>query len=290
MKRLFTFLLGVLVVFLAACQPKQQTEQQTDEKIERQIEQQTKSENIDDIYHFDFQNFELWTLIDKHSTMSADLFPNVDGEILRETMPLGEAASAINVFLIHKDDRYFLFDTGLGSNSGGALLDNLAAIGVSPADIDVICITHSHRDHIGGLVSHDTAVFPKARVYFSEKEIEASNTDEMMCQIEKAYASRIYAFMIGGTVEGCIQTIDASGHTPGHTVYKVDELYIIGDLIHAAALQIPHPEYCAIYDKDPEKAVETRKHFYQILENPDVYAAGMHLPGSGVMHAFGIQY
>ena len=111
----------------------------------------------------------------------------------------------------------------------------------------------------------------------------------MMCQIVKAYALRICAFMIGGTVEGCIVTIDAPGHTPGHAVYKVDELYIIGDLIHAAALQIPHPECCAVYDKDPEQAVKTRKYFYKILENPDVYAAGMHLPYSGVMQAFHIQ-
>lgn len=239
------------------------------------------------VYHFDFQNFEMWTLQDVRSRMSVDLFPDVDSSLLRRLMPTGDAESAINVFLIHKDDRYFLFDTGLGSYSGGALLDNLAAIGVSPADIDVICITHVHQDHIGGLLSHDTAVFPKARVYFPEKEIEAPY-NELMRQIAKAYASRIYAFMIGGSIEGCIQTIDASGHTPGHAVYKVDELYIIGDLIHAADLQIPHPECCAIYDENPKKAAATRKRIYQLLEKPGSWAAGMHLPYSGVMHQFRI--
>lgn len=238
------------------------------------------------VYHFDFQNFEMWTLQDVRSRMSVDLFPDVDSSLLRRLMPNGDAESAINVFLIHKNDRYFLFDTGLGSYSGGALLDNLAAIGVSPADIDVICITHVHQDHIGGLLSHDTAVFPKARVYFPEKEIEGPYKNETMRQIGKAYASRIYAFMIGGTVEGCIQTIDASGHTPGHAVYKVDELYIIGDLIHAADLQIPHPECCAIYDENPERAVATRKRIYHLLEEPGSWAAGMHLPYSGVMHQF----
>lgn len=107
--------------------------------------------------------------------------------------------------------------------------------------------------------------------------------------MQKAYTSRIHPFKFGDTIAGCVETYDAPGHTPGHTVYKVDELYIIGDLIHAAILQIPHPEYCAVYDKDPEQAVKTRKYFYKILENSDVYAAGMHLPYSGVMQAFGIQ-
>ena len=266
------FAILIVAFSLMSCQMK--TEPQVCEKEIRTC-----------VYHFDFQNFEMWTLQDVKSRMSVELFPDVDSSLLQRLMPNGDAESAINVFLIHKDDRYFLFDTGLGSYSGGALLDNLAAIGVSPADIDVICITHTHRDHIGGLLSHDTAVFPKARVYFPEKEIEAPY-NEMMRQIAKAYASRIYAFMIGGTVEGCIQTIDASGHTPGHAVYKVDELYIIGDLIHAADLQIPHPECCAIYDENPKKAAATRKRIYQLLEKPGSWAAGMHLPYSGVMQQF----
>ncbi len=277
-----TFLLGVFVVFLAACQSKQQTEQQ--------IEQPVESEAIEGICHFDFQNFELWTLRDVKSRMSADLFPDADSNLLHRLMTKGDAESAINVFLIHKDDQYILFDAGLGVESGGTLLDNLASIHLTPENIDVICITHCHHDHIGGLMARDTAVFPKAELWLSAPELEAFWQDQSVKKLQKAYNSRIHPFMFGDTIAGCVETFDASGHTPGHTVYKVDELYVIGDLIHAAVLQIPHPEYCAIYDKDPEKAVETRKHFYQILENPDVYAAGMHLPYSGVMQAFGIQY
>ena len=282
MKRLFTFLLGVLVVFLAACQPKQQTEQQ--------IEQPMELEAIEGICHFDFQNFELWTLRDVKSRMSADLFPDADSNLLHRLMPKGDAESAINVFLIHKDDQYILFDAGLGVESGGTLLDHLASIRLTPADIDVICITHCHHDHIGGLMARDTAVFSKAELWLSAPELEAFWQDQNVKKLQKAYNSRIHPFMFGDTIAGCVETFEASGHTPGHTVYKVDELYVIGDLIHAAVLQIPHPEYCAIYDKDPKQAVKTRKHFYKILENADYKAAGMHLPGSCVMQAFGISY
>ena len=240
------------------------------------------------VYHFDFKNFELWTLQDKQSRMSADLFPDVDSVLLHRMMPEGDAESAINVFLVHKDNHYILFDAGLGAESGGALLDNLAAIGVSPTDVDVICITHCHRDHIGGMMTHDTAVFPKAVVYLSDKELEAFGQDEMTSKVQNAYQSRLQVFKAGDTIESCVETIEASGHTPGHIVYKMGDLYIIGDLIHAAALQIPYPDCCATYDNDAKQAVATRKHFYRIFENNDVWAAGMHLPYSGVMHKFNI--
>ena len=220
--------------------------------------------------------------------MSAELFPDVDGEILQKVMPSGEAISAINAFLIHKNGKYILFDAGLGAESGGKLLSNLSSINLTPADIDMICLTHCHRDHIGGLMDHDTAAFPNAELYLSAPELEAFQHDESVKNMLKAYDSRVHTFAMGDTLTGFIETLDAAGHTPGHTVYKVDELYIIGDLIHAWQLQIHYPEYCAIYDRDPEKAVATRKHFLLILENPDYKAAGMHLPISGVMQSFGI--
>lgn len=163
--RKLTLLFAVFAVSLMACQTKQQTKQQT--------EQQTESENIDGVYHFDFQNFELWALRDVKSRMSADLFPDVDSNLLHRLMPKGDAESAINVFLIHKDDQYILFDAGLGIESGGTLLDNLASIHLTPEDIDVICITHCHHDHIGGLMARDTAVFSKAELWLSAPELEA---------------------------------------------------------------------------------------------------------------------
>ncbi|MEN8148905.1 MAG: MBL fold metallo-hydrolase [Planctomycetota bacterium] len=41
-----------------------------------------------------------------------------------------------------------LFDTG---GSGAVLLGNMQRLGISPADIEAIIVSHAHFDHIGGL-------------------------------------------------------------------------------------------------------------------------------------------
>ena len=52
------------------------------------------------------------------------------------------------VFLIEKEGRRLLFDTG---QSGTVLLHNLSLLEVDPATIDAIAISHAHYDHTGGL-------------------------------------------------------------------------------------------------------------------------------------------
>ncbi len=54
-----------------------------------------------------------------------------------------------------------LFDTG---GDGAILLSNMNKSGVNPADIDIIVLSHYHRDHTGGLraflaQNHDVTVF-----------------------------------------------------------------------------------------------------------------------------------
>ena len=52
--------------------------------------------------------------------------------------------------LVETPDTTLLFDTG---SNGRVLLKNMAALGVDPAQIDILAISHRHWDHIGGLDS-----------------------------------------------------------------------------------------------------------------------------------------
>ena len=55
-------------------------------------------------------------------------------------------------------DQDILFDTG---PSGPALLGNLAQLGLDPAEIDLVVLSHEHGDHTGGMMSLlETGVWP----------------------------------------------------------------------------------------------------------------------------------
>jgi len=66
--------------------------------------------------------------------------------------------------LIEDMDRTVLFDTG---TRGDILLGNMGILGVDPASVDAVVLSHIHRDHIGGL----DAVLnrrPDISVYFGD--------------------------------------------------------------------------------------------------------------------------
>ena len=273
------FIPCILLLILASCHQKQ--EQKSIETPEPQ-----EAVVLDGVYHFKLDGFDLWTLQDVQRKMSADLFTDAKKADIKQYMPDGEADAAINTFLVKINGKYILFDTGLGLDKGGVMLDKLTLLNLRPEDISTICITHCHGDHIGGLVSNGEPVFPNAEVYCADKELKAFKNDALTKEMVKVYDSRLHPFTAGDTLLGAIQSIDASGHTPGHTLYQIGNVLIIGDLIHAAALQIPHPEYCAKYDADKKLAAKTRKEIYQYIRDNQLVVAGMHLPFSGVIEHF----
>jgi 7,8-dihydropterin-6-yl-methyl-4-(beta-D-ribofuranosyl)aminobenzene 5'-phosphate synthase len=69
----------------------------------------------------------------------------VDNAVQRSSPFWGEHGLA---FLIETETQCVLFDTG---QSGTVLLHNLNLLGVDPATIDGLAISHAHYDHTGGL-------------------------------------------------------------------------------------------------------------------------------------------
>lgn len=272
----YVFIITVIIICLTACQSK------TD-NTSNNAENTMDSTVVNDEYHFKFDDFELWTLQDKVNTMSMELFADADPAVVKELVPNGEADAAINAFLINCNGQYILFDAGVGADNGGVMLEKMHEIGVSESDIKAVCLTHFHFDHIGGLLTNGQATFPNAELYFSEKELSAFQNDEGVQAMLTAYQDHTHAFADNAVILDGVTTLSAAGHTPGHTMYRIGDVLIIGDVIHAAALQIPHPEFCARYDQDKEQAIQIRQNTYQYIQDQHLIVAGMHLPKNGVI-------
>jgi glyoxylase-like metal-dependent hydrolase (beta-lactamase superfamily II) len=216
------------------------------------------------------------------NTMGVELF---DGPLTKEQrlefMPDGKAPAAVNVYLVKTAGKTYLMDTGYGN----VFKENK----INPSDIEAVLMTHSHGDHIGGLLKEDgTPVFDAAPVLTAKPEndywldAKTPNSDKQK-QTAQAYGDRYKTFAFGDTVAPGIVAIDANGHTPGHTAFLVGtgarKILVAGDFLHAAALQFPNPDESASFDVDKKQAAEMRKKLMQMAIDNGWLIAGMHIPG-----------
>lgn len=230
---------------------------------------------------------EVQAIQDLPQQMPAALFEGINDTLLAQLLPEGKAEAGINVFYVHNADRHILFDAGMGADKGGQLVEGLEKLGVTPDDITDICITHLHFDHIGGLVtSEGKAAFPQATLHIAQAEYDAwmtgalSSDNQQVRVMAELYEGRIDLFADTLALEG-VQSISMPGHTPGHTMYRVGETYIVGDLLHAVALQMEHPEFSAVFDFDRALAAEQRSQFLDKAREGHYLLGGMHFPAPG---------
>ncbi|HLH22225.1 MAG TPA: MBL fold metallo-hydrolase [Chloroflexota bacterium] len=57
----------------------------------------------------------------------------------------------VKAFLLHDDAATVLVDTGFSDADADLIVERLARIGRSPADLTMCVLTHRHGDHVGGL-------------------------------------------------------------------------------------------------------------------------------------------
>lgn len=207
----------------------------------------------------------------------------------------------INTFLIQKNGKNILIDSGIGglNNLGGQLIKNLAALGIAPNDIDTILLTHSHPDHIGGLITpQGKAMFPRAELLVSSDEynyikdekifsVANDRTKGNFLLARKAfslYQDRLRLIDKGEVLAG-IHAIPLKGHTPGHTGYKIigknDELLVWGDIVHFPQIQLLKPNVSIAFDYDPQLAAETRINILDMVNSHHILVGGMHFGQNG---------
>lgn len=211
-------------------------------------------------------------------------------------------------YLVRTAGLTMIVDTCWGENTplrpgrhDGRWLENLAAAGVKPEDVDVVTCTHFHSDHIGWNTrlrdGQWVPTFPRARHLFNAKEI---------AQLEAAVESgktpaRIYEQSIqpilksghvirldgGYDVADGVRIVPSHGHTPGHQHIEIASrgrrAVLSGDLIHNA-IEIRHPEWTKLFDGDKDAARATRTRFIDSLTDVDVTLMAAHFAGPTAGH------
>ncbi len=234
---------------------------------------------------FPFEEGEITAIQDAPGGMNPAIFSGGSAETLKQNWKGKNIPSSYNVFLIRKNGKRILVDAGNGGRKG-SLTGKLRALGIAPEQIDAVLLTHMHGDHIGGLLTSDNkAAFPKARIYVSEHERgywAKQKNAAMAQQVLRVYRKNLHVFPFQAAVLEGVAARDASGHTPGHTIFELGKIRFIGDVIHGAALQFPDPAVCAVYDMDRKSAVAVRrKVLKEALDNGWILAGG-HLPYPGI--------
>jgi glyoxylase-like metal-dependent hydrolase (beta-lactamase superfamily II) len=209
-------------------------------------------------------------------------------------------------FLVRTRNRLTLVDTGAGPlesafgrwlGVGGRLPEELAALGVEPADVDDVVLTHVHSDHTGWstMASPDgwVARFPDARYHLHGADVELlrSSLDE---DEVREFAEVIAPLEATGQLDTSVEDHEVSpgvhlrhapGHTPGHRVVLLEaggeQVLFAGDLLHFS-FQLNEPAFRSPGDEDPDEGARTRVAWLDRAEEEGLTLATAHVPPSPI--------
>lgn len=213
-------------------------------------------------------------------------------QVQPEAMQLGFAFQA---FVVRAGGRTTLIDTCNGNHKqrptakwqhdlrSSAFLDNLAALGLTPADIDFVLCTHLHCDHVGWNTRLSEGrwvpTFPNARYGFSRAEYEhylalhktnptpavnhGAFQDSVLPIVECGLAEFMDARQIAfETADVRVGLTPSPGHSFGHVCIALQsagrEALVIGDAFHHL-IQLAMPDLPMRADSDPARAVQSRR-------------------------------
>ncbi len=197
---------------------------------------------------------------------------------------------ACRCLLVDEGDRLVLLEAGVGVffepklrdrygvvEERHVLLEQLDALGVAPADIDVIVLSHLHFDHAGGLLTpwhpdrEPELVFPRASYVVGRRAWERAQDPHY--RDRASFVPPLNALL---AASGRLEVVDgdhsetlgegwrfhrSDGHTPGLLLTEID--MPDGPVVFAADL-IPGTPWVHLpitmgYDRSPERLIDEKE-------------------------------
>jgi glyoxylase-like metal-dependent hydrolase (beta-lactamase superfamily II) len=220
----------------------------------------------------------------------ADVGPAAVSDVLKAAgAPTDVVTLSVDALLVKTGKRVVLIDTG----TGGALQGSLALAKVAPASVTTILITHTHGDHVGGLVHDGQLAFPNATIRMSAAEWTFLQGQANQADLVKLISAKVKTFEPGTVVAPGITAKAIKGHTPGHVGYEIvsgkARLFDIGDAAHSSIVSLADPQWLMGFDTDKDQARDSRiATLKQLAKSQEtIFAPHFPFPGVGKIEAQG---
>lgn len=227
--------------------------------------------------------------------------------LTRAFLPTDRLTLNLNTLLIETGGRRILLEAGAGQTmgpNGGRIFDNLAAIGLTRDNIDIVVVSHTHPDHVGNLRTADGGkAFPQATVFAPRPDWEffvANDPDLSYMPVPEDFrrnfaaaikssvepvADRIELYEAGEEIVPGLTTLPALGHTPGMANFLVqsgnDQLLLTADLAYHPIVNIDH-SWVPGPDRDKDTALASRRRIFDMAAEDRILVLGFHYPFPGL--------
>ena len=192
---------------------------------------------------------------------------------------------------VRSEGKLIVVDTGLQAPDG-TLLEEMRKRGVDRQAVDIVVMTHLHRDHVGWNLTDGRLTFPRARYlvprtdwdYWTQPSVleGAPHVRDQVLPLERL---RVMDLIEGEhPITGELTALPTPGHTPGHISIVISSAgqhgFILGDVAHSPA-QAHYTDWNPIFDIDQSQSRATRHAVLDRLETEGLLVAAGHFPDSG---------
>lgn len=188
--------------------------------------------------------------------------------------------NATDPILIQYQGKNYLIDKGInkgkltekqkkifGVYEESSVVESLSEMGLTPADIDYVCMTHMHFDHASGLTTFQDgriqSTFPHAVIHMSQAEWDEVRNPNIRSKSTywkenwEAIQDQVHPFETKLVVADGVEMVHTGGHSNGHSVIKLQQR---GEMmIHLADLFALHahqnPLWVMAYDDYPMDSI-----------------------------------